>query len=353
MLTLPGLIDPHVHLRSMGQDHKEDFYSGTKAALAGGFTTIIDMPNNLTPITTVDRLNNKINEAKDQIVCDVGFYFGSQGDNLSEFKNANKTLGLKLYLNKTTGNFLVNESYLDTIFSTWTLHKPILLHAIDETIDDVISALKRHPRPVHICHISSEYELSKVIEAKEENLPITCGVTPHHLFLTESDEKHLGAFGKMQPPLRKRSDVDFLWKNLSVIDCIESDHAPHTIEEKQNEHTPFGIPGLETTLPLLLTAISDKKLTVEELIRLCHDNPHRLFLKDTQTRADGETTIEVDMNTTDEISAKNFYSKAKWSPFDGWKTKGALKKVKRGQTVLYENGAVLAQPGSGKILLSS
>lgn len=350
MLTLPGLIDPHVHLRSLGQDNKEDFLSGTSAALAGGFTTVLDMPNNTIPITTKNRLETKIATAREQIVCDVGFYFGSQGDNFTEFDDVkNHVLGLKLFLNKTTGNFLVNTSYLEKIFTTWTNDKPILLHAIDETLDEVIQTLEKHPRRIHICHISSEYELSKVITAKEKNLPITCGVTPHHLFLTEEDVTHIGPFAMMQPPLRKRSDVDYLWKNIAAIDCVESDHAPHTREEKEQKPTPFGIPGLETTLPLLLTAVAKEKLSVDELVRLCHGGPKRIFLRGvTQT----ETTIEIDTKEEWTIDSSKFFSKAKWSPFEGWKTRGKLKSVRRGSTVLFENDEIKTLQGSGTILTS-
>ncbi len=119
-LILPGLIDPHVHLRDPGQTWKEDFHTGTSAALAGGFTTILDMPNNKIPIITSKRLNEKIKIAKEKIVCDVGFYFGSLGDNLDQFeKVSKKILGLKLYLNQTTGNFLVDKKMLKKIFIAW------------------------------------------------------------------------------------------------------------------------------------------------------------------------------------------------------------------------------------------
>ena len=117
----------------------------------------------------------------------------------------------------------------------------------------------------------------QIIKTKNDNLNITCGVTPHHLFLTEKDVKRLGPFGKMKPPLESKQNQDFLWKNLKFIDVIESDHAPHTVEEKRGEVPPFGVPGLETTLPLLLTAVSENELTINDIIRLCHTNPARIF----------------------------------------------------------------------------
>ncbi|MDO8639653.1 MAG: amidohydrolase family protein, partial [bacterium] len=143
-IILPGLIDPHVHLRDPGQTEKEDFYTGTCAAIAGGFTTILDMPNNKVPITTLERLEEKISFAKQKTACDIGFYFGSLGDNLDEFEKVkNKVFGLKLYLNETTGNFLINKEKLLKIFSAWPSDKPILLHAEDEAVSFVIETVRR------------------------------------------------------------------------------------------------------------------------------------------------------------------------------------------------------------------
>ena len=120
LIRLPGLIDPHVHLRDMGEAEKEDFFTGTSAALAGGYTTIIDMPNNKIPITTQGALGEKISLARERILCDVGFYFGSLGDNFEEFENvSSKVMGLKLFLNQTTGNYLLNPEKLEQIFLTW------------------------------------------------------------------------------------------------------------------------------------------------------------------------------------------------------------------------------------------
>src|SRR5437868_5507535 len=126
IITLPGLIDPHVHLRDPGQTHKEDFYSGTSAALAGGYTTILDMPNNAEPITSLEKLNAKIASAKLQTVCDIGFHFGSLGDNFDQFPQViDKVKGLKIYLNVTTGNFIINKDKLLEIYKAWPSTKPI------------------------------------------------------------------------------------------------------------------------------------------------------------------------------------------------------------------------------------
>jgi dihydroorotase-like cyclic amidohydrolase len=179
IITLPGLIDVHVHLRDLGQAHKEDFYSGTSAALAGGFTIVLDMPNNAEPITTIERLEAKIASAAKQTVCDIGFHFGTLGDNLDVFEEAaKKSTGLKIYLNVTTGNFIIDHQKLIEIYRAWPEYRPILLHAEDDVAELVTNTLREVPKPTHICHVSSQGELEFVMRAKDEGLPITCGVTP-------------------------------------------------------------------------------------------------------------------------------------------------------------------------------
>lgn len=346
-MRLPGLIDPHVHLRTPGQEYKEDFFSGTSAALAGGFTTIIDMPNNVIPITTLERLEAKRQLAKEQIVCDLGFHFGTLGDNVKEFDKVKPLVhGLKIYLNHTTGNFLLDKSHLEEIFQVWPDDLPILFHAEDETFAEVLEVVRKHPRPIHLCHMSTAFELQKVIEAKNEGFPVTCGVTAHHLFLTEDDAKTLGPFGMMKPVLKSRKDVDFLWRHLSAIDILESDHAPHTIEEKQNTPTPFGVPGLETTLPLLLTAVSEDRLTLDELIRLCHTGPATIFHMPT----DKQTYSEIDLEATYEIKNENLFTKCKWTPFDGWKVKGKIRKVVLHGVDAFVGGNIVVPSGTGRLI---
>jgi carbamoyl-phosphate synthase/aspartate carbamoyltransferase/dihydroorotase len=197
--------------------------------------------------------------------------------------------------------------------------------------------------------MSTRYELERVIQAKNEGLPVTCGVTPHHLFLSENDETTLGAFGKMRPPLQPQSNIDYLWKNLSAIDCVESDHAPHTLEEKHSDNPPNGIPGLETTLPLLLTAVGEGRLTIDELIRLCHTGPAKIL----SLATDPTTLIEIDLDEKYILEQASLFSKTKWTPFNGWKMKGRLKKTSiRGKTV-FENGTIIAKAGSGSIRMPS
>jgi carbamoyl-phosphate synthase/aspartate carbamoyltransferase/dihydroorotase len=345
-ITLPGLIDLHVHLRDPGQTHKEDFYTGTAAALAGGFTTVVDMPNNLVAVTTDKLLDEKIAGAQQKIVCDIGFNFGTLGDNYDEFERIkDKVVGLKVYLNITTGNFIIDKPKLAEIYAAWSSDKPIFLHAEDDVSDLVLTTLRKHPKRMHLCHVSSQKELEFIIRAKNEGLPITCGVTPHHLFLSEKDGRLFGPFGYMKPSLKPVSDQKFLWDNLDAIDVFESDHAPHTKEEKQSLDTPFGVPGLETTLPLMLTAEAEGRISREQLLDKLHYAPAKIL----GLTPDENTTIQVDMDEY-EIKNEDLKTKCGWSPFAGRKVIGKVKKVYIRGNPVFEDGKVLAKPGSGRII---
>ncbi len=350
MLTLPGLIDPHVHLRDPGQTQKEDFYTGTQAALAGGFTTILDMPNNAVPITTLDLLTAKEKIAANKIVCDLGSYFGSLGGNLREFEKVqNRVFGLKLFLNQTTGNFTIDLDTFKKICAAWPNPPagghPILVHAEENILEETINITHAANQRLHACHIGAP-ELQIIIKAKEKGVQVTCGVTPHHLFLTEKNIESLGAYGNVKPPLKSQKEVDLLWKNLDKIDLIESDHAPHTKTEKESGRPPFGFPGLETTLPLLLTAAHQGKLTIPDIKRLCHDNPTNIF----GIQTDPKTFIEIDENEEWTIRNEDLKTKSGWSPFNGWKVKGKVKKVFLRGTKVFEDGKILVKPGFGIIL---
>ncbi|MDQ5972112.1 MAG: Amidohydro-rel protein [Patescibacteria group bacterium] len=346
ILTLPGLIDPHVHLRDPGQTHKEDFYSGTSAALAGGYTTVLDMPNNAEPITTLERLEAKIASAKKQTVADIGFNFGTLGDNFDEFtKVIDKVSGLKIYMNVTTGNFKIDANKLIEIYKAWPGSKTILLHAEDDVSEIVLKTLAAVPKKTHICHVSSQAELEFVMRAKEKGLPISCGVTPHHLFLTDKDAERLGPYGHMKPFLKSAKDQKFLWDHLDAVDLIESDHAPHTKEEKDSAEPPFGVPGLETTLPLMLTAQAEGKLTQKQLLEKLHSNPAKIFGLVT----DDTTKVEVDMSERT-IKNEELLTKCGWSPFAGRRVVGKVQAVYLHGSKVFEDGKVLAQPGSGQII---
>lgn len=335
LTKLPGLIDPHVHLREPGATHKEDYETGTKAAVAGGIVFLLDMPNNPEPTITRAALDKKQRLMKEKAVCDVGFIFGaSQEDNTAEFSQViDDVYALKIYMDTTTGSLLLEkQSILEKTFEAWPAHKPIVVHAEGATMNKAIDLAKKFSKKLHIAHLSQKSELLKVMEEKEKGMSITCEVTPHHLFLTEKDKDVLGPYGIMKPPLKKQEDVDFLWENIHAIDCIATDHAPHTKEEKESDHAPYGVTGLETSLPLMLTAVSEGRITVEDVIRLMHDGPIKIF----GMKISDDTYVEVDLDSEYTIDSRNLFTKCGWSPFNDVKMKGrVVRTVLRGKEVFH------------------
>lgn len=347
LLRLPGLVDIHVHLRDPGQTHKEDFFTGTSAALAGGYTHVFDMPNNAEPIVSLERLERKIASAQKQAVSSIGFHFGSLGENFDEFEKVkDRVFGLKLYLNMTTGGFIINPDAMEKICEHWPKDKPILLHTEADIIERALAITAKSGHHAHVCHISSEAELSVVMKAKAAGISVSCGVTPHHLFLNENDKKEMGNYATMMPSLKPQSDQDFLWDNLDEIDVVESDHAPHTKEEKDQVQEVFGVPGLETSLPLLLQAEREGKLTRRQIISKCASRPREILNLSDEV----DTYIEVE-EVEYEVKNEDLNTKAGWSPFKGRKVFGKVQNVYiKGQQVL-KDGEVVARPGSGDILV--
>ena len=344
MIKLPGLIDVHVHLRDPGQTHKEDLNSGTRAALAGGFTTVVDMPNNAEPIISIEALKNKIEIAQSKAVSNIGFHYGSLGENLDTFEEAAElAIGLKLYLNNTTGGYMLDPAFLKKIYAAWPEKRPVLLHAEEDFIDVAIESLKDAKRHIHICHMPSKEILQKIIKAKHAGYPVTCGVCAHHLFLNEKEADQLGWKADMLPSIKSREDQDYLWEHLDDIDIFESDHAPHTREEK--EAGAHGVPGLETTLPLLLQAEREDKITREQIIDKCYTQPAKLFHIETSE----QTYIEIE-EVEYQFDPSTTQTKADWSPFEGMTVFGKVQKVVIDGETRLEDGEIIAEPGSGTIL---
>lgn len=334
LIKLPGLIDPHVHLREPGAIQKEDFTTGTKAAIAGGYTLVLDMPNNPDATVTAEALQEKMDLAKGRIYCDVGFHFGASSKSVQYFQEVSgKVFGLKVYMNQTTGDLLMeDDSTLEAVFSAWPKDKPVLVHAEGDTLQKAINLARRFGNKLYVCHVSLEKEIGLIKEAKASGLNLSCEVSCHHLFLTDEDAKRLGPYGMMKPPLSSKEDREALWEAIAdgTIDMIASDHAPHTKEEKAGEKPPYGVPGLETSLPLLLTAVNDGKLTIERLIELTSTNPRKIFGIPGQEN----TYVEVDMGESYVIENENLQTKCGWTPFAGTKVTGKVKKVVlRGKTV--------------------
>lgn len=346
MLRLPGLIDPHVHLREPGATHKEDWDSGTAAALAGGFTAVLAMPNTRPPITDAATLALSLGAAAAKARCDYAQHLGAGPDNVETAPLlADQVAGLKMYLDQTYGPLRLDDMTLwAEHFATWPKWAPIVAHAESRTMAAVILMAQLFDRPVHIAHVSLREEILLIRRAKEAGIKVTCEVGPHHLFLSQEDIPALG-FGRseVRPRLATRADQQALWDNLDVIDCFATDHAPHTASEKDGDNPPPGFPGLETALPLLLTAVREGRLTLGDVVVRMWDNPRRIFNLPDQP----DTWIEVDTDASYEIRAADHHTRCAWTPFEGHRVWGRIRRVVlRGQDA-YRDGQLLAQPGSG------
>jgi dihydroorotase-like cyclic amidohydrolase len=350
MLRLPGLIDPHVHVREPGQTHKEDWDSATQAALAGGVTMILAMPNTKPPIFDAETLDLALSAAKSKARCDYAQFVGAGPENADLLPSlASRVAGLKMYLDSTFGELrLDNMTLWMPHFQKFPKDYPIVLHSESRTMAAGILFAAIYDRPVHIAHISLREEILLIKAAKESGIKVTCEVCPHHLFLSKDDipaisQGHSGR-AEVRPRLATKQDVDTLWENLDVIDCFATDHAPHSLEEKDSENPPPGFPGLETLLPLLITATDLQRLTLDDIIQKSVINPRKIFHLPEQP----ETWIELDENAEYEIKASEQFTRCGWTPFQNWKVKGRVRKVVlRGQTA-FEDGKVLVDKGSGR-----
>jgi dihydroorotase-like cyclic amidohydrolase len=346
-VNLPGLIDPHVHMREPGALHKEDWDSGTAAALAGGFTLVLAMPNTQPPVTDAASLAQALEAARRKARVDYGQYLGAGPDNVeSAFPLAAQAAGLKMYLDQTYGPLRLDDMGLwMRHFAAWPASRPIVAHAEGRTLAAVILMAALYDCPLHLAHVSTREEILLVRAAKERGLKVTCEVTPHHLFLCDADIPRLGAgFCEVRPRLASAADREALWANLDVIDCFASDHAPHTRAEKAGANPPPGFPGLETALPLYLTAVSEGRLTLDDLLLRLVTNPRRIFGLPEQP----ETWIEIDPSAGGEIHAAGQYTRCAWTPFEGMPVRGRLRRVILRGREAFCDGRVFAPPGSGQ-----
>jgi dihydroorotase (multifunctional complex type) len=395
-LVLPGLIDVHTHLRDLNLEHKEDFYSGTCAALAGGFTTVLDMPNTVPLTDSALRLREKMAVASGRIVVNTGFYtcLPAEATELKWVKEIG-AMGCKVYLHNPHTTLDVDDDnvLLHTLQVLEDLDMILTIHAEDRYLIEDLEAkfqaiatssphirLKTHPPQaevkavkrvlslirgrgsrLHFCHISTGKASSLISQAKVEGLSVTYEVTPHHLFLSDTLLDKVGSLAFVEPPLRHSTTRHGLWRDLLAgsIDVVASDHAPHALKEKRHSDlwaVPSGFPGLETTLPLLLTMVSRGKLPLERLGAVLARNPASIFRLDGKgviaAGFDADLTV-VDMDKEFIIDSSEFYSKAKYSPFDGMKVVGRPVQVFLGGNLVMDEGEVLSKPGSGTILRPS
>ena len=344
MLILPGLIDPHTHLRVPGGEHKEDFATGTKAAVAGGITQILGMPNTNPPLATAEVLQATLAQARQDAYCDVGLFAGASPPVIAQLPSlAPYAVALKIYLNDTFGDLRVDDvPTLTACFATWPRDKIIAMHAEKQSVAVGIGLAAAYGRAVHFCHISRREEIELIAVAKAQGLPVTCEVAPHHLFMTTADYERLGPLADMRPVLGTASDVAALWEHLGeTVDCIATDHAPHTLAEKRSATPPPGIAGLQTSLPLMLTAVKNGRLSLPRLLELMHDNPRRIF----NLPAQPDTHIEVDDETPYTITNEAMHSKCGWTPFAGWEVVGRVQKVVLRNQTIYQDGQFLRKVG--------
>ena len=341
--VLPGLIDCHVHFREPGMTHKEDFLTGSMAAAKGGITTVLDMPNTIPPTTTIEALEEKRKLAAKSIV-NYGFNFGATIDNISDIEKAKNIAAVKLYMDYTTGDLKVSD--FELINDIITASKLTILHAEGENVKNAIEIMIKNKikNKLHVAHVSSEKEL---IYAKQNKIKkqITVEVTPHHLFMSEKEIQTLGAFAEMKPRLKTENDQKALWHGIKngTVDIIASDHAPHLKEEKQRANYPFGVPGVETMLPLLLDAFNSNKITLQKITQLCCANPSRIFrIKNKgflREGFDADLTI-VDLDKRQAVRNEDLLTKCKWSPFEGKILKGWPVMTIVNGNVVYDKGEV-------------
>ncbi|MDO7137370.1 dihydroorotase [Algibacter lectus] len=379
--VLPGAIDDQVHFREPGLTQKANIETESRAAIAGGITSFIEMPNTNPQTTTVEKLEEKFDIAAKTSYANYSFMFGGTNDNLEEILKVDpkSVAGLKLFLGSSTGNMLVDDpAVLENIFKSTdmvisvhcedeaTIKKNLQEH-IDKFGDDI--PLKYHPiiRSEEACYISSSraIELAKKTGArlhvfhlstgKETNLfsnkiplkdkKITAEVCIHHLWFSDEDYDKKGTLIKWNPAVKTKEDRDQLWEALldDRIDVIATDHAPHTIEEKNNVYTkaPSGGPLVQHAIPAMLEMYHKGKISIEKVVeKMCH-NPAILF----QVEKRGYVKegyfadlVLVDLNNPWTVKKDNILYKCGWSPFEGATFKSRITHTFLNGALVYQNG---------------
>ncbi|MBI2130464.1 amidohydrolase family protein [Candidatus Woesearchaeota archaeon] len=346
-IIIPGAIDCHVHFREPGLTHKGDFLTESRAAAKGGITTVLDMPNTIPATITARDLEEKRKLARKSVV-NYGFHFGSTPDNLQEIKKAKNIASVKVYMDYTTGDLKIDD--YNAVEKIMKSSRVTSFHAESEHARDIISLIKKKKikNKAYFCHTSSEKELNYVKDAKLKNAFVE--ITPHHLFMTDKHIQELGAFAEMKPGLKSFKDQKALWNGIKkgMIDTIATDHAPHTKEEKKAANYPFGVPGVETMLPLLLDAFNNKRIELSDIIRLCCENPARIFgIKNKgfiKEGYDADLTI-IDLKKRQLVNAAELLAKCGWSPFEGRMLRGWPVTTIINGNVVYNKGAVFDVKG--------
>ncbi len=372
--VFPGVIDTQVHFREPGNEHKEDLESGSRAAVMGGVTAVFEMPNTNPGTTTAEALADKVRRAKNRMFCDFAFYVGATKENsgqLGRLERLEGACGIKVFMGSSTGNLLVDDDesvakVLANITRRAAFHSEDEDRLIAREGERIVGDPSSHPvwrdkdtalictkrllklareaeKQIHVLHITTDEEIALLADYKDI---ATCEITPQHLTLAaEEAYTRLGTYAQMNPPIRGKKHRAKLWWGIQqgIADVLGSDHAPHTIEEKAQTYpaSPAGMPGVQTLVPLMLSAVNDGKMSLERFIDLTSAGPQRLFNILSKGRLakgyDADLTI-VDMKANRTIDADWLQSRCGWSPFEGDKVQGwAIGTFVRGQRVMWED----------------
>tara|TARA_Y100000589_G_scaffold189793_1_gene179732 strand:- start:940 stop:2292 length:1353 start_codon:yes stop_codon:yes gene_type:complete len=356
---LPGAIDPHVHFRDPGNPEKEDLGSGSRAAVAGGITAFLDMPNTVPNATNREALEAKIALAGDKAVNHHGFFIGATNHNVADMQSVegmDGVCGIKIFMGSSTGDLLVHEQkYLENIFANtggiiathaededrlqsriaqFKGRTDIAAHAECRDVECALIATKRasalakdHDHRLHIVHLTSGAEADWLTSNKGDL--ITTEVCTQHLTFDQDDVEELGVRALMNPPIRYTEDKENLWRRLKdgTIDCVVTDHAPHTLEAKSvgYPNAPAGMPGVETSLPLMLTHAMNGKCSVTDVVKWMCAGPARVYgMKNKGSLLegfDGDLTL-VDLETRRTITDADVWTRVGWTPYDGMELTG-------------------------------
>ena len=363
-LVMPGVIDVHTHMREPGVTYKEDFATGSRACVKAGVTTFYDMPNTVPTTTTEENLLEKKKLASEKSIVNFGIHFGgSKNDNVEEIKKVLKNEEVntvKIFMNVSTGEMLIEDD--EILAKVFENSKLVLVHAENEMIDKAIELNKNYGSGLYVCHIPSAEEMKKVINAKKNSdvntkeHPVYAEVTPHHLFLNteirESTERNKMLL-RMKPELREKSDNEFLWEaiNRGEVDTIGTDHAPHLISEKLEKIT-FGMPGVETSLALMINAYNEGKISLEMIQKLMCENPAKIMKIEKRGKLqEGYFADVIVVDTKKEWIVgidDTIESKCGWTPYENWRLKGKnIMTIVNGE-IVYENGKINENVKSGK-----
>jgi dihydroorotase len=397
LYLLPGVIDVHTHLREPGTSFEEDWHTGSSAAAAGGVTTVLDMPDTQPPTTTTSLLEEKRAIAASGSTVDYGFHFAASGEKADELRKVENVASVKFYMSSTAASYPIHGDYVFLeemkIKNDYVFYEDLRLlaergmlatvHAENNTIadylkDKYLKAGRNDPmayaesRPpicaaeaagraalfariagakMHLAHVSTGYEV-EILERNKNFQPLTCEATTYHLFLTADDYKKRGGILKTTPPLRSKEDQTSLWKSIQngVIDIVTSDHAPNVPESKEGSiwTSASGVPGLETMLPLLLNEVAKKNLSINRLVSVTSENPARIFSLAGKGRLEAgydADCVLVDPDKEFQIRNDAQYTKCGWTPYDGWKVRGAVVKTILRGNVIFDSGEIHAIKG--------